>query len=94
MSVKKRATPGKERRKYLRYVRVQLGSVGWSTAQLVCLISGWAEAVRGLIFESDGGRVSLPGKRIGEMKAGHFSLLKPASASTISKVAGQGLLIG
>ena len=57
-------------------------------------MSGCAEDVRGLIFDSDDGRVSLPGNKIGEMKAGHFSLLRPASASTMSKVAGQGLLAG
>lgn len=73
---------------------MQLGSWGWRTAQLVCLMRGWAEDVRGLIFESERGRVSLPGKRIGEMKAGHFNLLRPARASTMSKVAGQGLLVG
>ena len=92
--MKKRATEGKLRRKYLRYVRVQLGSLGWRTAQLVCVISGWAEEVSGLIRASEGGRVSLPGNRMGETKAGHLSLLRPARASTMSKVAGQGLLAG
>lgn len=50
-----------------RLVRRQDGSDGWSVAQERDEMIGCAEAVRGATAEREAGRVSLPGKSVGEI---------------------------
>nr|POE94272.1 hypothetical protein CFP56_16512 [Quercus suber] len=92
-SVKNLATDGKAASQNLRYVRAQLGSCGCRMAHDVWLSAGWAGAVMGEMRERAAplGRVcATAGKRMGDTKAGHLSLLSSARASTMSKVPGQG----
>lgn len=69
-------------------VRTHEGSLGWRTAQESCLIAGWAGSVIGAMAKSEEGKVFVFGKRMGEMKAGHFSREIEAKLSTMSKVLG------
>lgn len=93
--VKKRAIGGKERRKKVRYVRRQDGSCGWRTAQERFTVRAWAGETIGDIAVSEAGSWAfLLGKRMGDMKGGHFRREISASESTISYVPGQGRFAG
>lgn len=67
--MKNLVTVGKARRKNVMYVRRQLVSWGWRRAQERFLMAGWADDVMGLIERTVLGRVTVVGKRIGEMNA-------------------------
>lgn len=92
MRVKNFAVWGNADSQYLSWVRAQLGSEGCKRAQLVWRMAGCAGEVMGTTFARAGcDGTGKAGKRIGEVKAGQWSLLSAARASTISKVLGHGL---
>ena len=88
--VKKRATLGKAWIQYETYVLRQDGSCGWSKAQDNDLIAGCAGEVIGEMEDRALGRVSKSGKRIGDVKAGHFAFEMRAKLSAMETVEGQG----
>jgi hypothetical protein len=72
--VKNFVTVGKARRKNVIYVLRQEVSCGWRRAQERFLMAGWAEEVIGFIDRTVLGRVTVVGKRMGEMNALHVPI--------------------
>ena len=75
-------------------MRRQEGSCGWRRAQERDLMAGCAEEVMGEMEPRRLGRVSVSGKRMGEMKGGHLWREISARLSTMSKVPGHGADFG